>query len=496
MARQSGSELEVISHKRKQPVLRLRHGKLVGVRGTGDEIVGERRQPSDARIVERNGRLVRIATPAVPVSEEATPVEPSIIGVPTGKVEARLITAFVISLLLPFSWNLGPLRLPPYLGLLAIGFLPLLLAWLRQRYTRIIVPDILMLFFCIWSVAALFISSGVSEAIQPAGVQFLATFGTYLAGRLLVRDAASMRVMVRVAVIAFVCILPAILAESLTGQKPLLRLASLFGQAVPDVHMDKRLGLTRAQGPFEHPILMGVFAASLLSTSFYTFREKRYGALRWIAAPAAAVCCLLTLSTGALVSFNLQILLMLWSRVFRGVEGRWRILIWGAVAVYVAIDMGSTKTPFHVFVNYATFSSGSSYNRILIWQFGSAEALRHPLFGIGMGDWLRPSYMGDSMDNFWLVQAVRYGIPAFAMLAGSVLSIIIYMGRVAYETQELILMRRGAILSIVGSMVAIVSVHLWNASYVWFILLFSASAWMALPGFKPRPVRTNIVAKR
>jgi hypothetical protein len=41
--------------------------------------------------------------------------------------------------------------------------------------------------------------------------------------------------------------------------------------------------------------------------------------------------------------------------------------------MYVAIDVFSTKTPFHVFVNNFTFSRQSAYNRILIFEFGSAE---------------------------------------------------------------------------------------------------------------------------
>jgi hypothetical protein len=92
---------------------------------------------------------------------------------------------------------------------------------------------------------------------------------------------------------------------------------------------------------------------------------------------------------------------------------------------YVGIDLFSTKTPFHVFVNYFTFSKQSAYNRILIFEYGTAEVARHPVFGIGLGDWERPVWMSDSMDNFWLVTAVRYGVPAlFLLLLGLLLGIL------------------------------------------------------------------------
>ena len=51
-------------------------------------------------------------------------------------------------------------------------------------------------------------------------------------------------------------------------------------------------------------------------------------------------------------------------------------------------------------MTYFTFSTTSAYNRIIIFEYGSAEVMRNPIFGIGLGDWIRPVWMSDSMDNF------------------------------------------------------------------------------------------------
>jgi O-antigen ligase len=82
--------------------------------------------------------------------------------------------------------------------------------------------------------------------------------------------------------------------------------------------------------------------------------------------------------------------------------------------IYVLIDLVSTRDPMRVAFTYLTFSSHTAYWRMIIWEYGMAEVFRHPLFGIGFEEWERPSYMySGSMDNFWLVIAVRHGIPAF-----------------------------------------------------------------------------------
>jgi O-antigen ligase len=132
-------------------------------------------------------------------------------------------------------------------------------------------------------------------------------------------------------------------------------------------------------------------------------------------------------------------------------------------------------------VNYATFSAQSSYNRILIWQFGTAEVARHPIFGIGMGEWERPRYMSNSMDNFWLVQAVRYGLPGLMLLLGSFFVILKRISRLHGPTIEIDHLRRGVIFSVLATMITIFSVHLWNASYVWLMLVLGAITWLTMP---------------
>ena len=197
---------------------------------------------------------------------------------------------------------------------------------------------------------------------------------------------------------------------------------------------------------------------------------------------AAAIGAFTSLSTGALLSLNVQFGLMAWNFVFKGWRNRWKLLLAAIAVAYVLVDLASTRSPFHVFVNYGTFSSSSSYNRILIWQFGSAEALRNPFFGIGFGEWERPSYMSNSMDNFWLVQAVRYGMPACFMLMGLMILIVARALRAEGPDASGNRMRRGAAFALIATCVSIGSVHLWNATYVWLMFLAGSSVWLGSKG--------------
>jgi hypothetical protein len=189
-------------------------------------------------------------------------------------------------------------------------------------------------------------------------------------------------------------------------------------------------------------------------------------------------------SGGPYVVLMMQGFVAAWERVLGKVQGRWAALFTLFGLTYVGIDLFSTKTPFHVFVNYFTFSKQSAYNRILIFEYGTAEVARHPVFGIGLGDWERPVWMSDSMDNFWLVTAVRYGVPAFLLLLGLLLGILWKAGQRKNLPPEWRRARHAWAFTLFGITVAAATVHLWNALFVLFLFLIGSGAWLldAQPG--------------
>src|SRR5699024_297760 len=124
-----------------------------------------------------------------------------------------------------------------------------------------------------------------------------------------------------------------------------------------------------------------------------------------------AMSTFFSLSSGALLAFIVQCGFIAYELVTAPNPRRWRVFAWGCVLGYIVLDLIAAKSPFHTLVHKATFSVGSSYNRILIWRYGTDNVVDNPIFGIGSNDWARPSWMGDSVDNFWLLFAMQYGLP-------------------------------------------------------------------------------------
>jgi hypothetical protein len=164
-----------------------------------------------------------------------------------------------------------------------------------------------------------------------------------------------------------------------------------------------------------------------------------------------------------------------------GLPGRWGILVLMFVAVLVVVSSLSNRSPVKVFISYASFSAQSSYNRILIWEYGTAEVARYPLLGIGLGDWVRAPWMSASMDNFWLVVAVRYGLPALILL---ILAIAIIIAKSTSQKNcppEWVACRMAWIITIAGIALASCTVHLWNNTFAFFMFLIGAGAWLTEP---------------
>ena len=361
--------------------------------------------------------------------------------------------------------------------------IPNILSWIRGRAGPVRAPDVFILFAAVWGALALFVNEGFDGAIQPAGIFFIETFGSYLLGRMIIRSHDEFRVMAG-AIFWLICVLiPFAIFESLTNKDILLEALRTVLPTFGKVNSEPRLGLHRAQVVFQHPILYGAFCASALGVVYFVL-GRRHASQRPSIIRAATVifAAVLSVSAGAISSIAVQALLIAWERITRSIRKRWLILGIVFLACYALVDVMSNRNPFQVFVSYLTFSSQTGYYRILIWDFGSAEVFRHPLFGIGLADWTRPSWMGSSIDNFWLVVALTYGIPAFAFLAGAVLLLMRGIGRMTFDRPELNAARSGLLVSLGGVIIAGCTVHYWNAIYVWFVFLIGSGVWMLEQG--------------
>jgi len=400
-------------------------------------------------------------------------------------------------LAVPVIFYIGPTRLSPYRVVLVVTFIPCLIAWLSGSVGRTRLPDILMLLAATWGAVVLLTLHGIDVGLQSAGIFVIETWGTFLLARRYIRDVFSFRRMVRCLVLMVLVLLPFAAYENVTGSPILLKWFGLIFSVFPDATTEARWGLTRAQATFEHPILFGVVCSSAFALSYYAFGVAPR-LVRLLVVSLVVITVLCSFSAGALVSLMIQMILIVWDKITAGVVRRWAILAALITAAYILVENTSNRGASQVFISYLTFNADTSYMRIHIWNYGMESVMQHPIFGVGLNDWEHAEWMGSSIDNFWLNTAVTYGVPGFLFIVGALLSVCFGLGRLRNLSLEVAQCRTGLIVTLCGLVVAMCTVHLWNASYVLFVFLLGSGMWMFehQPRLQRHPRRENGAVNR
>jgi len=393
----------------------------------------------------------------------------------------------LLSILIPtdISFYAGSLRLTPYRVVLLLTFIPA--AWkVYAGRDKTIASDWLMLGFIVWSALALAKHHGPSVAIESGGIFAVEGLGPYLIARAWVRTPGEFRGVVRALVWSVIALAPFVVVETLTGKHFIRDISTaVMGKGFWSP-INTRYGFHRAYGPFDHPIHLGVFSASVVGVAWNSFERARdrvsyTRVIRTCGVMASAVS---SFSSGAMASISTQFLVFGWERFSRGMQSRWLTLTGGLIAMYIAIDMLSNRSGAQVLLARLTFSASTAYGRMLIFEWGlHKNVLVHPIFGIGFNEWVRPSWMvSGSVDNYWLVIAMRYGVPAFLMLAGASLLIMYRAGKSARRLGPIAGMpAMGWIVSFIGVIVAGATVHFWNALFVYFSFFLGLGVCLASP---------------
>jgi hypothetical protein len=336
-----------------------------------------------------------------------------------------------------------------------------------------------MIFFsAFWSILTLFYHHPANEALESSGILFVETYGAYALARWLVRDADDFLALARALFMVIVCLLPFGLFELFTGRPVLIDFLGAFLNVYPNVPHEIRLGMDRVQGTFEHPILFGVFCSTGFALSVYVLGYNQSVTKTMIRAGTVVLSVFISLSSGPLSAIGAQVALTCWDLALKSIRQRWVILFWLFVAAYIAVDILSNRTPLEVLVSYISFNPSTGYVRILIFEYGGAEVMRNPIMGIGFHDWQRLSWMSASVDMFWLVPAMRHGLPAALSLAFGYLYMIVAAGRKKISDERIRAYRTGLVLSLVGLGLAGWGVHYWNATYCLLLFMLGSGAWI------------------
>lgn len=398
-----------------------------------------------------------------------------------------IIVAYACILPRELAVSIGTIELGPFrLALLLV--LPLVVRQFVKRPIRITFIDALAAFATVWPLVALVTVDTIDNALI-VGVAQGADFAlAYLTGRACLHSARDFKLF-------FAAFLPGIVATGVLlavesiSHRMLLRplLAQILGQPRPELFSDVRLGLLRATGPFPHPILGGVLLASLLPMAWYATKTRRTQAFGIF----GAFCCIFSVSSVALLALLFNFGLLVANTIQR--VTRWPIFVVGALyAAFVgtAISLGSESGLISFLSRRVTLDPATARYRQTIWEYGGAEVMRNPIFGIGTRDWIRPAWMvNDSVDAHWLLMAMRYGLPmtvaCFLLMAGAVYVVLRGTHRGTGETVNVGYAIGFALASIIF---AGFTVFLWEGIATWMLLLTGAAVSIGTASGSAEPV--------
>jgi hypothetical protein len=387
----------------------------------------------------------------------------------------RLLLLVVVALMIPGTFQVAGTTLSPYRVLL-LGLFPFLVwRWINGVAGRPNLVDTLMVLSACWSVLALVANHGL-QIVPRGAITFVELVGGYLIGRMLILNQTDYRNFFRYMTIVFAVLMPLAVLENLTG----INIPRMIMDVVLDIpprqgNLGPRLGLVRAQGPLEHPILFGLVASMCVANVLYIYRNRFVKSVRL--GLFFVFMVFTSVSSGPMLSVLCQLCLTAWDRMLAFLKIRWFLLGYLALLGLLILRIAAQFNLLDFVIQNLMFNPNTAGGRLIILDYGSREVMRNPVFGIGLNDWERPWWRKGSFDNFWLLEAMRFGVPTLLFL---VLAWVVSFVRIATETTlspEAADYRRGYLITLVGLTITLGTVYIWNATSIFVWIYFGAGAW-------------------
>ena len=423
-------------------------------------------------------RSARDASPEAPLSS-----------IGTGRLPLAVVLYFLM-IALPIQFNLGPVFMTGVRAVLLVTTIPLTIRLFSGRLGRVLPTDVLLLAYILWAIAMLFVNSP-SQVVSIGGSYALELFGSYILARNYIRTPEQFRAMCRGLFTVLIFTVPFAIYETQSG-RPLITefIAKLPGISsyadYSDNTFGSRLGLERSQVIFSHPIHYGLFCSSLFSLALAGFSGLVGNFRRYLLGFLISIGVVASVSSGAILPVALQLGLMVWAWTLRNVPSRWIILSVLVTFCYVVVDLISNRTGIEVFLSYTALSPETAYGRIIIFKWGMVNVWKSPLIGIGLNDWERPWWLATSVDNFWLLATMRYGIPGFFLLAAAYLTLVWNVMRRDLGSGGPVWQFRRAWGFIQVSMIlTLCTVDIWGTALSYVFFLFGSAGWLVSAQAKP-----------
>jgi hypothetical protein len=331
--------------------------------------------------------------------------------------------------------------------------------------------DWFMLAFVLWIIFTLVYHHGIGRF--PYGVILaVEAFGGYLAGRVMIRSIDDYRRFIRYYMIVLLLLLPFAVYELFTAN---MLIANLFKGLfeVPPKRSEMRFDFYRVQVVFPHAILFGLFSSLTVASVYYLYKSRLSQLLPRLALSVSMT--FMALSSAPIISAVLQVSIIFWGII---TKEKWKLLVFLFALGFIFAEIFTNRGPIIIFIETFTLDPMSGWWRIHIWNYGSASVMEHPIFGIGLNLHKKPEWLTDSVDNFWLLMAMRHGLTGFLMLAiaiGLHIRAILKSNGLEPITQ---LARKGYMTTLVGVIFTLATVHIWGSLYVMVMFFIGAGSFI------------------
>lgn len=310
--------------------------------------------------------------------------------------------------------------------------------------------------------------SGLS-GLEPSVIYFLQVWVGYTIGRNAIQNIGSFRQFVGNYLWLLLILAPLALYESQNGYRLTHVLASKITgiYAEPNLGPDYyRYGVHRSSTIFSHPILYSVCATSMfiyVISKFYTGFIKSAFLFAIIAALYSAM------TSAGFLMVMITVTLLIIERASKSVLILKPMLVYGGGMLLVAIELLSNRGAVKFLMSTLAFNPQTAYMRYAQFEYTKDDIMRSPWFGIN-GEWTRPVGIPGSVDNYWIVMALEYGLPNLILMV-----LFWYkMGRVLYLQSEKHAYIFFSYVSLVSIGVAALTVHLFDRAQILTYLVLGA----------------------
>lgn len=398
-----------------------------------------------------------------------------------------ILALFLVCATQPYFLSLGSFLIGPYRLILMLVGPILAIQWLTGRFGRWLPPDFLILGYGLWMLVSLAANGQANRIAEWGASQFIDVYFAYLLGRAAIRTRQDFYFFTRILLWVLLFLMPFAVLESTMGMMILIRLSEALPmvQTFGIVTLDypPRMGLMRAQTGAAHPILYGILCAMGFSFGLLGLAHapgKPSFGKRLLMTAGCYVGTFFSLSSGAFLAAGIQGLLMLYHWILRNWRARWHVLGTGCALFYIFVSIVAERPPALVLGRLIAFSGSTAWNRYMIWQFGSAEVMRNPIFGMGnFIEWQRAPWMPLSVDNQWLLVAMRFGLVGLGMLLGAYAYILYRLMRMDFShDREMSAIRYSFVFTLISLLIAYGTVASWNIQWSILLVLLGGSTWI------------------